>query len=347
VEFVTINRAEIEVSRIALGTWAIGGVMWGGSNEKESIDTVHAALDAGINLIDTAPVYGFGRAEEIVGKAVKTYGSRDKICISTKAGLEWKGGKVFRNSQPVRLALEVEDSLRRLQTDYIDIYFVHWPDQRVPIEETARLMQAVLDQGKVRAIGVSNYDVEQMKAFRTVAELHLCQPPYNIFEREIEKGIIPFCRSNKITLITYGALCRGLLSGRMSRNRDFHGDDLRKIDPKFQEPRFSQYLKAVERIERLARNMYGKELLATAVRWILDQDVDIALWGGRRPDQMQPAREVFGWSIEAEFTERVKKIISETITEPEGPEFMTPPPGDDHPDSNLSGSAKDDLEKVL
>lgn len=117
MEFVKIGQTEMEVSRIALGTWAIGGWMWGGSDKKESVDTIHAALDAGINLIDTAPVYGFGRSEEIVGKALKMRGTRDKICISTKAGLEWKDGNVFRNSQPARLAFEVEDSLRRLQTD--------------------------------------------------------------------------------------------------------------------------------------------------------------------------------------------------------------------------------------
>jgi aryl-alcohol dehydrogenase-like predicted oxidoreductase len=321
--------------------------MWGGSNEKESIDTVHAALDAGINLIDTAPVYGFGGSEEIVGKALKSYGSRDKICISTKAGLEWKQGNVFRNSQPARLAFEVEDSLRRLETDYIDIYFVHWPDPRVPFEETARLMQALSDQGKVRAIGVSNYDVEQMEAFRAAAELHLCQPPYSIFERQVEKDIIPYCRSNEIKLMTYGALCRGLLSGKMSSDREFSGDDLRQIDPKFQEPRFSQYLEAASRIEQLARKRCAKDLLPAAVRWILDQGVDIAIWGARRPDQLKPVEAVFGWSIDAEFIARVENVIGETISDPVGPEFMAPPPAEGQPDSGLNDSLEDDLENVL
>jgi len=334
------------VSRIALGTWAIGGWMWGGSDEKESIETIHAALDTGINLIDTAPVYGFGRSEEIVGKAVKSYGSRDKICISTKAGLKWKEGKIFRNSQPARLAFEVEDSLRRLQTDYIDIYFVHWPDPPVPFEETARLMQALLDQGKVRAIGASNYNVEQMEAFRTAADLHLCQSPYNIFERDIEKDIIPYCRRNKITLMASGALCRGLLSGKMSRDRDFQGDDLRQIDPKFQEPRFSQYLKAVDSIKRLARNRYGKKLLPAAVRWILDQGVDIAIWGGRRPAQLKPVPEILDWSIGSEFKEQVTKISSEIITDPVGPEFMAPP-ADGNTNSDISDPVEEDLTKVL
>lgn len=347
MEFATIGGTDIKVSRIALGTWAIGGWMWGGSSENQSVDTIHAALDAGINLVDTAPIYGFGRSEEIVGKAVKTYGSRDKIRISTKAGLELKDGKVVRNSQPARLASEIEDSLRRLQTDYIDIYFVHWPDPQVPFEETARLMQALLDQGKVRAVGVSNYDVEQTTAFRTAADLHLCQPPYNIFEREIEKDILPYCRNNQITLMTYGALCRGLLSGKMDRDRDFQGDDLRKIDPKFQQPRFGQYLEAVDGIRRLAQDMYGKELLPAAVRWILDQGIDIAIWGGRRPDQIKPVKDVFGWSIDSEFKQQVEKIISETVTDPVGPEFMAPPQSDSQSLSDNIGSVDDDLEKVL
>ena len=346
MEFVKIGQTEMEVSRIALGTWAIGGWMWGGSDKKESVDTIHAALDAGINLIDTAPVYGFGRSEEIVGKALKMRGTRDKICISTKAGLEWKDGNVFRNSQPARLAFEVEDSLRRLQTDYIDIYFIHWPDPSVPIEETARLMQALQDQGKIRAIGVSNYDVEQMEAFRTVADLLLCQPPYNIFEREIEKAIMPYCRQNHIALMTYGALCRGLLSGKTFPDREFKGDDLRNIDPKFQEPRFSEYIKAVAQIEKLARNRYTKDLLTTAVRWILDQGVDIAIWGCRRPEQLQPVKDVFGWSIDAEFKQRVEKIVSQTITDPIGPEFMAPP-SDNHANPNLDAAVEGDLKKVL
>jgi aryl-alcohol dehydrogenase-like predicted oxidoreductase len=347
VEFVKIGQTEIEVSRIALGTWAIGGWMWGGNDEKESMDTVNAALDAGINLIDTAPVYGFGRSEEIVGKALKNYGSRDKLCISTKAGLEWEEGKVRRNSQPSRLAFEVEDSLRRLQTDYIDIYFIHWPDPAVPIEETARLMQALRDQGKIRAIGASNYSMEQMAAFKTAAELNLCQPPYNIFERGIEKDILPYCRQNKMTLMTYGALCRGLLSGKMSADRKFSGDDLRQIDPKFQEPRFSQYLKAAARIEQLARDRYAKDLLPTAVRWILDQGVDIAIWGGRRPEQLRPVEAVFGWSIDTEFNEHVEKIMSETVTDPVGPEFMAPPSSGGQTRFVGQDPVEDDLEEVL
>src|SRR6201995_5132370 len=160
MEFVGIAGTSLRASRIALGTWAIGGWMWGGSDENDSIRTIHAALDIGINLIDTAPVYGFGVSEEIVGKAIEERGHRGKVFIATKVGLEWHDGSVTRNSSPDRIRKEVEDSLRRLRTDYIDIYQIHWPDLTVPIEETARTMRALFEEGLIRAIGVSNYSPE-------------------------------------------------------------------------------------------------------------------------------------------------------------------------------------------
>ncbi len=325
MEYVTLPGTDVAVSRIALGTWAIGGWMWGGTDEKESIRTIHAALEKGVDIVDTAPVYGFGTSEEIVGKALKEYGFRDRVKISTKVGLEWQDGKVFRNSTKARLEKEIEDSLRRLQTDYIDIYYVHWPDPLVPLEETAETMNAFLEQGKIRAVGVSNYAPEQMDAFRKGAPLHLCQPPYNLFEREIEKDVKGYCHDNRIALMTYGALCRGMLSGKMRGDREFEGDDLRNMDPKFQEPRFSQYLDAAEKIKNLADDRYDKALLPFAVRWVLDQGVDIALWGGRKPAQMEPIPEVMGWRMDAQAMSRIDDILSATVTDPVGPEFMAPP----------------------
>src|SRR5260221_5745650 len=163
MQFAGIPGTSLEVSRIGIGTWAIGGWMWGGSEEKESIDTIRAALDRGITVVDTAPVYGFGRSEEIVGKALAASGLRSQALIATKVGLEWRDGKVFRNASRARIMREVEDSLARLRTDYIDIYQVHWPDPVVPIEETARAMRDLFEQGKIRAIGVSNFSVEQIE----------------------------------------------------------------------------------------------------------------------------------------------------------------------------------------
>ena len=312
-------------SRIALGTWAIGGWMWGGTtDEDESIRTIHAALDQGITVLDTAPVYGFGRSEEIVGKAIVRRGERNRIIIATKVGLEYQEGYILRNSTPARIAVEIEDSLRRLQTDYIDLYQIHWPDPLVNCEETAAVMNSLYLAGKIRAIGVSNYSPEGMEAFQQAAPLVSCQPPYNLFERRIEQGVIPYCKEHQIALLTYSALCRGLLSGRMNLATQFEGDDVRKIDPKFRQPRFNKYLDAVKRLDRFAHERHGKSVMHLAVRWILDQGADIAICGARHPEQLAYISEVTGWTLTADDKKEIDLILWETVTKPVGPAFMAP-----------------------
>jgi len=323
-ESVAIPGTELRVSRVALGTWAMGGWMWGGTDERESIATIRAALDQGINLIDTAPVYGFGVSEETVGRAVAATGLRSQAVIATKVGLEWRDGKVYRNATRDRIMQEIDQSLRRLRTDYIDIYQVHWPDPLVPIEETAGAMLTLYEQGKIRAIGVSNFSVEQMVRFREVAPLHVLQSPYNLFEREIEAEILPYCQANRIVTLGYGALCRGLLSGRMGSDTRFDGDDIRRTDPKFQPPRFAQYLAAVERLAQLARDRHGARVVHLAVRWMLDQGISVALWGARRPDQLRATAGVAGWSLDRVTRAAIDRILNETINDPIGPEFMAP-----------------------
>jgi aryl-alcohol dehydrogenase-like predicted oxidoreductase len=321
-EFVNIPETTLKVSRVALGTWAMGGWMWGGTDQRESIATIHAALDQGINLIDTAPVYGFGVSEEIVGTALE--GVRARAVIATKTGLEWRDGKVYRNATRARIMQEIDDSLRRLRTDYIDIYQVHWPDPLVPVEETAETMRTLYEQGKIRAIGVSNFSVDQMERFRQVAPLHVLQPPYNLFERAIEAQILPYSRANNIATFGYGALCRGLLSGRMRPDTTFDGDDLRRIDPKFQPPRFGQYLDAVRQLDELAQRRFHRHVIHLAVRWMLDQGISVALWGGRHPDQVEAALEVAGWSLNTADRELIERIVNAAIKDPVGPEFMAP-----------------------
>jgi aryl-alcohol dehydrogenase-like predicted oxidoreductase len=323
-ESVDIPGTQLRVSRVALGTWAMGGWMWGGTDKREAVATIRAALDQGINLIDTAPVYGFGVSEEIVGQAVAAAGLRAQAVIATKVGLEWRAGKVYRNATRGRIMREIDESLRRLRTDYIDIYQVHWPDPLVPIEETAEAMRTLHDQGKIRAIGVSNFSVEQMERFRKVAPLHVLQPPYNLFERAIEGEILPYCRASNIATLGYGALCRGLLSGRMRADTTFDGDDLRRLDPKFQPPRYAQYLTAVGQLDQLAQDFYQRRVIQLAVRWMLDQGISVALWGARHPHQLQAALGVAGWSLGAATRARIDRILSEAITDPVGPEFMAP-----------------------
>ncbi|MGA9854379.1 MAG: aldo/keto reductase [Gammaproteobacteria bacterium] len=326
MELVGIPGTAMQASRVALGTWAIGGWMWGGTDEAEAIRTIHEAVDRGITLIDTAPVYGFGRSEEIVGKALAEGERRKQVLIATKVGLDWKDDQPFRNASRVRIYKEVDDSLRRLRTDVIDIYQVHWPDPKVPVEETAEAMADLQRAGKIRAIGISNFTPPQMQAFRKVAPLQTAQPPYNLFERAIEHDVLPYCQVHGIVTLAYGALCRGLLSGRMTGQTQFTGDDLRRNDPKFQAPRFAQYLTAVERLERFAQENYGKRVIHLAVRWILDQqNSTIALWGARRPDQLGPVSDLWGWHIDHSAMAEIDRILKSSVAEPVGPEFMAPP----------------------
>ncbi|MEJ2691105.1 MAG: aldo/keto reductase [Deltaproteobacteria bacterium] len=327
MEHIRIPRTNLEVSRVALGTWAIGGWMWGGTDEARSIATIHAALDREVNLVDTAPAYGFGTSEEIVGKALEEYGGRERLHISTKAGLAWHEGRVFRNGSRDRIMREVEDSLTRLRTDYLDIYFVHWPDPTRPMAETASAMLDLYEEGTVRAVGVSNFTPDQMDHFRSECPLHLCQPPYNIFERSIETDIKPYCERHNIALMTYGVLCRGMLSGRMRQGQTFGGDDLRQLDPKFREPRLGQYLTAVAKLEKLAHVGFGRSLVDFSVRWVLEKGVPITIWGGRRPEQVASLDRIFGWSLDGAALSAVDSILAETIKDPAGPEFMAPPTG--------------------
>lgn len=325
METTTIPHLKAKVSRIGLGTWAMGGWMWGGSDSQDSIDSIHRALDLGINLIDTAPVYGFGLSEEIVGKALKIYGKRENIVLVTKTGIGWKKERIYRDGRRSSLHKEVDESLKRLQTDYIDLYLIHWPDPLVSMEEMAETLLSLKDKKKVRAIGVSNFTLEQMKEFQKYAKLDANEPPYNLFERGIENKELPYCLEQNIFLLGYGSLCRGLLSGKMHQKMRFTGDDLRQVDPKFQEPRFSQYLECARRLEEWARQKHNKSLLALAVRWVLDKGVSCALWGARNPEQLGGIEEVWGWGLTQKDFAEIDQIISQTITMPVGPEFMAPP----------------------
>jgi len=324
IETLSIPGIPQPVSRIALGTWAIGGWKWGGSDADESVATIQAALDRGINFLDTAPVYGFGRSEELVGRALAG-GRRQRAVIATKVGVSWNDGKVFRDSRPACVRRSVEESLRRLQTDYIDLYQVHWPDSLVPFEDTAAELERLRRAGKILAIGVSNFSPEQMQRFSTAALLSTVQPPYNLFERAIDRDVLPYAGGAGLTVLAYGALCRGLLSGRITGATKFEGDDLRGYDPKFQEPRRSQYLAAVQALDQLAHGIGGRSVLALAVRWVLDRGKTVALWGARRPQQLEGMEQAFGWNLSPQQMQQIDAIVAGLVTDPVGPEFMAPP----------------------
>ena len=321
----TTTVAGVKVSRIGLGTWAIGGLEWGNVPDEAAIATILSAVDREINFIDTAPIYGRGHAEEIIGKAMRAHGRRDAFFVATKAGLEWNERGVFANSTAPRLRQELQGSLRRLGTDFVDLYQLHWPDTLVPVAEVAGLFAQFQREGKVRAIGVSNFSVAQMQEFRSFAPLASNQPPYNLFEREIDGSVLPWCETNGVTVLTYSSLCRSLLGGRVHRGMKFDEKDIRSVDPKFQEPRFSQYLTAVERLGEFARSRHDKSVVELAARWVLDRPgVSVALWGAKRPDQLDAIAGVVGWNLDAGAMAEIDRIVAESVADPVGPEYLTP-----------------------
>ncbi|QXI30989.1 aldo/keto reductase [Pseudomonas vanderleydeniana] len=322
IEHISIAGIDKPVSRIALGTWSMGGWMWGGADDAVSIQTIRHALDSGINLIDTAPVYGKGLSEELIGQALR--GVRHQAVIATKAGLQWDDGSVRRNATARRLRHEVEDSLRRLETDYIDLYQIHWPDPLVAQQETAEELEKLRQEGKILAVGVSNYSPAQMDEFRQYTALATVQPPYNLFERAIDSDILPYARQHEMVVLAYGSLCRGLLTGSMHAETAFASDDVRNHDPKFRAPRFAQYLEAVAALDLFARERHDKSVLALALRWVLDQGPTIALWGARKPEQLKGCEQAFGWSLSADDLQQIDRILLNTVKDPVGPEFMAP-----------------------
>jgi aryl-alcohol dehydrogenase-like predicted oxidoreductase len=325
VSMETTTIAGVEVSRIGLGTWAIGGLEWGAIPDDVAVATCLSAVERGINLIDTAPIYGHGRSEEIVGRAMRAHGRREAFFIATKAGLEWNSLGVFSNSTGPRIRRELEDSLRRLGTDFIDLYQVHWPDPRTPIAEVAALMGEFQRQGKVCALGVSNFSVAQMEEFRCVSPLASSQLPYNLFERQIDGETLPWCAANSVAVLTWSTLCRSLLAGRVHRGMSFDAQDIRSVDPKFQEPRFSQYMTAVERLTAFAQERYGKTVLELAARWVLDRPgVSVALWGAKRSQQLDAVEGVLGWKIDASAMAEIDRIVEERVPDPVGPEYLAP-----------------------
>jgi aryl-alcohol dehydrogenase-like predicted oxidoreductase len=325
MERTSIADIELPASRIGLGTWPMGGLQWGGTDDQMSIRTINAALDLGINVIDTAPAYGVGHSEIVVGRAIAEAGARDRVIIATKVGLERSGDGYIRNSSRARIFEEVEQSLKRLRTDYIDLYQVHWPDLSTPYEETAEALLDLEKAGKIRAIGVSNFAIPALVRFAKVAPLAVVQPPLNIFERGVAE-VIPWCRKRGVATLTYGALCRGLLTGTISEDTQFPGDDLRNDDPKFRPPRFAQYLEAARRLESYARERFDKSLVAFAVRWVLDQPgVSIALWGARSPQELAVVADVMSFRLDGQALAFTENVLKETVTDPVGSEFMAPP----------------------
>ncbi|WP_273889231.1 aldo/keto reductase [Rubrobacter naiadicus] len=296
MRYTRFGRTNLNVSRIAFGTWQAGGD-WGAPQKEEIKSAIRRALDLGVNFFDTAQAYGFGEAERLLGEALapELKSRREEVVLATKGGLRMEGDTLLRDASPGWLRKGVEDSLRFLGTDYVDLYQLHWPDPDVPVEESAGALDEMVREGKIRYVGVSNFDEEQMAAFEKVRKLDALQPPYHLFRREIEERILPYCAGHGIGVLVYGPLAHGLLSGRMTKQTRFPEDDWRSKSPMFQGEAFEKNLEKVEELKRFAGER-GYTLPQLAVAWTLaNPAVDAAIVGARRPDHIEgtaPAAEI-------------------------------------------------------
>lgn len=289
-----IGRSGISASAVGLGTWAIGGWMWGGTDELAAVAAIQASIDEGVTLIDTAPAYGMGRSEEIVGQACK--GRRDKVVLATKCGLVWhvqKGNYFFsQQDKPVHRYLgresirhEVEESLRRLGTDYIDHYITHWQDATTPIAETMAALEELKAEGKILSIGISNCSLKDVQDYSAAGQLDAVQEEYSMVKRGVERDILPFCHRNAIAVLSYSSLALGLLSGKIGPDRKFSGDDLRKDSPRFSMENRKKVAALMDVVRPIAEG-HGASAAQAVIAWTLAQPgITVALCGARNPEQ--------------------------------------------------------------
>jgi aryl-alcohol dehydrogenase-like predicted oxidoreductase len=312
-----LGDSGLNASVVALGTWAMGGTVetWGRVDDNESIAATQHAIDCGINLIDTASIYGLGHSEQIVGKAIS--GRRDQVLLATKCGLlppAREGELPSRCLTYESILRECEASLRRLRTDVIDLYQCHWPDPETPIRETMRAMTTLLEQGKIRAIGVSNFSCEQIAAAREFAPVHCVQPEFSMLQTRASEDLIPYCREHGIAVIAYSPLCKGLLTGKFNASSTF--TDIRAHDPQFVGDRFKQNLKIVAALTRIAAG-YNKTVAQLAVNWVVTHPgVTAAIVGAKRPSQVTENVGGVGWTITEEDRGRIEALIGGADLEP-------------------------------
>ncbi|MBP8933580.1 MAG: aldo/keto reductase [Candidatus Atribacteria bacterium] len=311
-----LGKTNLELTVIGFGSWAIGGGgwrnAWGPQDDSESIAAIKKALDLGINWIDTAAIYGLGHSEEIVGKAIK--GISKRPIIATKCGLVWDEKKNITNRlKRESIKNEAEASLKRLDVDVIDLYQIHWPIPDEDIEEGWEAMAQLVKEGKVRYIGVSNFNVSQMKRAQSIYPIASLQPPYSMLKRDVEEDIFPFCRQNSIGIVVYSPMQKGLLTGKITRERvaNFPEDDHRRNDPDFNEPLISFNLELVDKLVPIARK-HNKTLAQLAIAWVLRRpEVTSAIVGARRPDQIAETVLAGDWILPQEDIDNIEKLLAE------------------------------------
>jgi aryl-alcohol dehydrogenase-like predicted oxidoreductase len=312
-----LGRSDLNLTTVGLGTWAIGGgdwdFGWGPQDDKESIAAIRRALDLGINWIDTAAIYGLGHAEEIVAKAIT--GRRDEVIVATKCGLRWRSGSTtpFGQLDAESVREEAEASLKRLNTEVIDLYQIHWPNPDKDIEEAWTAIAKLLEQGKVRYAGVSNFNVTQLKRVQAIHPITSLQPPYNMLERGVEDEVLEYCVANHIGIVVYSPMKAGLLTGKYTKERvaNLPDGDWRRGSDEFKEPRLSVNLNLIKQLKPIAeRNDISLGQLAIA--WVLRRpEVTAAIVGARRPQQIEETIEAGDQMLSQQDIEQIQNLLEE------------------------------------
>ena len=297
MKFRKLGQSDLNCSVIGLGTWGLAGSFWGKVDDDQSIATIRAGLEAGINLIDTAPVYGDGHSEEVVGRALEGL-KREDIVLATKCG------RFTCETEKIRQ--ELETSLKRLKTDYIDLYQVHWPDDKVPFEETFGELENMRKQGKIRYIGVSNFSVEQTEEASKYCQIVSTQPQYSLLVRDIEKDILPYCVEKNIGILSYGSIGAGALTGKFKEKPVFKEDDERaSFYTFFQEQNWPKTKQMIDTLEEIAAS-HGKPTVHAAINWVLKQKgISVALVGARTPEQVRMNAQAADWELTDEENAKI------------------------------------------
>jgi len=326
-----LGKTDLEITPVTFGAWAIGGWMWGGADKKDAIDALHTSLDIGISTIDTAPVYGFGRSEEIVGEAIKGK-PRDKIEILTKYGLRWENdkGEFFfeskdNNGNPIKIykyasadsiVQECEESLQRLGTDYIDLYQIHWNDPTTPIDESMKAVDKLLKDGKIRYAGVCNYNVDQMAQANSNIPLASNQVPYSMVLRDIEKNVVPWCLNNEVGILAYSPLQRGVLTGKLKPGHKFNEGDHR-AGMSFYKPENIQRINNFLENTNPIKEKYNITNAQLVLNWTLQQPgITSVLAGARNAQQVKDNAGAAEFMLSKEEIEQINRELEKlTIVE--------------------------------
>jgi aryl-alcohol dehydrogenase-like predicted oxidoreductase len=311
----TLGMTELEVSRIAFGTWQLGGD-WGGFDEAEAIRAIRYARALGVNFFDTAQAYGFGASERLLGRALREDldRRRDQLVLATKGGLRMAGEQLVRDSSRAWLRQGVEESLSALAVDYIDLYQVHWPDPDTPFEETALALQELVDEGKIRHVGVSNFSAAQMADFARTRPVETLQPPYHLFRREIEDEALPYAREQDVGVLVYGPLAHGLLTGAFDEQVTFPPGDWRSESDLFRGDALRRNLEKVRELERFARER-GCGVSQLAIAWTLARPgVDVAIVGSRRTAHIEESLGALELRLTDEDLAAIDRIMTGAVS---------------------------------